>query len=90
MRRFLYSNRPTPPDFMNPVLTGGLPPLRYPGLDEARTALAGGIERFLAGAGSTDLHQHPVFGPIGYEEWHRGHYKHAHHHLLQFGLIETA
>jgi hypothetical protein len=30
----------------------------------------------------------PVFGPIGYEEWHRTHYKHMHHHLLQFGLIE--
>jgi hypothetical protein len=31
---------------------------------------------------------HPLFGPIGAEEWTRVHFKHAYHHLLQFALID--
>jgi hypothetical protein len=33
------------------------------------------------------LYTHPIFSPIGYDEWHRTHYKHT-YHLLRFGLIE--
>ena len=39
MKRFLYSNRPTPQDFMNPVLVSGLPPLRFADLSAAKQAL---------------------------------------------------
>lgn len=90
MKRFLYSNKPSPHEFMNPALIAGLPPLRYAGLAEARAALVGEIERFLwySTAVPAALHTHPVFGPIGIEEWSRTHYKHGHHHLLQFGLLE--
>jgi oxepin-CoA hydrolase/3-oxo-5,6-dehydrosuberyl-CoA semialdehyde dehydrogenase len=31
---------------------------------------------------------HPVFGPLDFEEWILLHYKHAQHHLKQFGLTE--
>lgn len=31
----------------------------------------------------------PVFGLIGVEDWHRHHYKHFYHHLLQFNMIES-
>ena len=44
MRGFLYDNRPTPRGFMNPLLAGGLPPLRHSGLVQARTALAGAVD----------------------------------------------
>ncbi len=89
MRRFLYSNRPTPQEFMNPLLTAGLPPLRHASLDHARTALAGEVARFIAQSTATPgaLRTHPVFGPLPLEEWARSHYKHIYHHLLQFGLI---
>jgi hypothetical protein len=58
MKRFLYSKRPSPHDYMNPALGGGRPP-------------------------------HPIFGPIGPDEWSRTHFKHGCHHLLQFGLIDV-
>lgn len=91
MKRFLYRNRPSPPDFMNPALVDGLPPLRHRSLDEARAALGAEMARFLehARAEPDAVHTHPVFGPIRMEEWSRTHFKHAYHHLLQFGLVEA-
>lgn len=89
MRQFLYSNRPTPREFMNPALVDGLPPVRHETLGEAKAALKVALTRFLDDSRSDErLHVHPVLGPIGREEWHRTHYKHTHHHLQQFGLIE--
>ena len=92
LKAFLYHNRPTPREFQNPVLATGLPPLRHASLPEAKAALRVEVERFLRQAGGIQdaLHMHPVFGPIGAEEWARSHFKHAYHHLLQFGLIDGA
>jgi oxepin-CoA hydrolase / 3-oxo-5,6-dehydrosuberyl-CoA semialdehyde dehydrogenase len=89
LKAFLYDNRPTPREFMNPVLAAGLPPLRHVGLAEARAALQVEVERFLqqASANPAVMHMHPVFGPIGIEEWARAHFKHSYHHLLQFGRV---
>ena len=89
VKSFLYHNLPTPQEFMNPAVASGLPPLRYTTLAQAKTALGREAERFLEQpARAEGLYTHPIFGPIGHEEWHRTHYKHTHHHLLQFGLIE--
>ena len=89
LKAFLYDNRPTPREFSNPVLTAGLPPLRYAGLAEATAGLRVEMERFLRQLATTPgaMHMHPVFGPIGGEAWGRAHFKHAYHHLLQFGLV---
>ena len=89
MKKFLHRNMPTPPEFMNPVLTGGLPPLRHPDLDRARAALREELEWFFAQAASDPaaVYTHPIFGPVGLDEWNRTHYKHCFHHLLQFGLL---
>ena len=91
-KTFLFDNRPTPHEFMNPTLAAGLPPLRYGSLAEAKTALRVEVDRFLrqSGAAPGALHTNPVFGPLGAEEWARAHFKHAYHHLLQFGLIAEA
>ena len=91
MKRFLYHNRPSPPEFMNPALTAGLPPLRHPDLRQARAGLLAEIDRFLTHQRThpTALHVHPIFGPIDPEEWSRTHFKHGCHHLQQFGLIEV-
>jgi len=91
MRRFLYSNRPTPLEFMNPALRDGLPPLRYGSLTEARGALQAAVDRFLHHARTRpeSVHTHPIFGPIDAEGWSRTHFKHCAHHLLQFGRLEV-
>lgn len=89
MKRFLVSNRPTPENFMNPALVSGLPALRCANLAAARDELDREANRFLSSVGAGTRHTHPVFGPIDYEEWHRAHYKHTHHHLAQFGLVEV-
>jgi hypothetical protein len=89
LKAFLYDNRPTPREFMNPALTAGLPPMRHTGLPEAIASLRTEVDRFVqqAIANPVVVHTHPVFGRIGMEDWARSHFKHAFHHLLQFGLI---
>ena len=89
-KTFLGDNTPMMHEFRNPLLAGGLPPLRYPGLAEARAALATEVDRFLdhERAAPGAVYTHPVFGPLTIEEWSRAHFKHAYHHLLQFGLIQ--
>ena len=91
LKRFLYHNRPTPHEIMNPALAAGLPPLRFAHLEAARLALAAEVGRFVdhVADGAEALHTHPIFGPLGVEDWARTHYKHGHHHLLQFGLLEA-
>jgi len=91
MKRFLHHNRPSPPDFMNPALREGLPPLRHADLADARRALLVEVDRFLEHQRTHHdaVRMHPVFGPIGMEEWSRTHFKHGCHHLQQFGLIEV-
>lgn len=88
-KRFLYDNRPTPHLFKNPALGENPPALLFRDFADSKAALRQELARFLnhfreqPGA----MHVHPVFGPLGAEEWHRSHFKHCYHHLLQFGLI---
>jgi oxepin-CoA hydrolase / 3-oxo-5,6-dehydrosuberyl-CoA semialdehyde dehydrogenase len=88
-KRFLYNNNPTPMDFKHPLLGENPPPLRFQSFAGAMTELskenARFIDYFLEHPGSVTVH--PIFGPLGAEEWQRSHYKHCYHHLLQFGLI---
>jgi oxepin-CoA hydrolase/3-oxo-5,6-dehydrosuberyl-CoA semialdehyde dehydrogenase len=90
MKRFLYSNRPGPRDFPNPALARGLPPLRHESSADATAGFRRELERFLSAHHEpARLFTHPIFGALNHEEWHRTHYKHLHHHLEQFGLIES-
>lgn len=88
-KAFLYDNRPTPREYMNPALTAGLPPLRHDALNGAVASLRAAVNRFLQQAASAPdaTRTHPVFGPISMDEWARAHFKHTYHHLLQFGLL---
>ena len=90
-RRFLYDNRQTPHGFKNPLLGEQPPPLRFPNFADATTALLHEVGRFIAHFHDHPeaVHTHPVFGPLGAEEWQRSHFKHCYHHLLQFGLISA-
>jgi len=73
---------------MNPALADGLPSLRFDGLESARNAFGAELSTFLRDIGLRDRRfVHPIFGELSHEEWHRVHYKHIYHHLLQFSLI---
>jgi oxepin-CoA hydrolase/3-oxo-5,6-dehydrosuberyl-CoA semialdehyde dehydrogenase len=94
-KRFLHNNNATPHEYKNPLIGEGLLPLRFSRFTDAKEALHKVIgcfaDHFRERPGA--IHTHPVFGPLGADEWHRSQFKHCYHHLLQFGLInqmETA
>jgi hypothetical protein len=53
--------------------------------EEERTALLELIERIGTGQREGDGPGHPLFGPLSRREWGVLTYKHADHHLKQFG-----
>ena len=53
--------------------------------EEERTALLGLLERIGAGPQEGTGPAHPLFGPLTWREWGVATYKHADHHLKQFG-----
>jgi oxepin-CoA hydrolase/3-oxo-5,6-dehydrosuberyl-CoA semialdehyde dehydrogenase len=89
-KRFLYDNRPTPHEFKNPLLGEDPLPFRFPSFTDAKDALRNEVVRFTKHFQEQPdaVHVHPLFGPLGAEEWQRSQFKHCYHHLLQFGLIE--
>jgi hypothetical protein len=89
VKKFLYDNRPTPQLFKNPLLEDNPPPLRFAGLGASRTVLREELNRYFEHfeASPMAIHNHPIFGPLGAEDWERTHYKHCFHHLLQFRLL---
>jgi hypothetical protein len=88
-KTFLRDNRQTPHDFKNPLLGENPLPLRFSSLVDAKAALRKELTRFVDHFREqpSAIHVHPIFGPLGAEEWQRSHFKHCYHHLLQFGLI---
>ena len=91
-KRFLRDNRQTPHSFRNPLLGENPPPLRFTSFADAKAALRNEVTRFVDDFRQQPnaIHVHPVFGPLGAEEWQRSHFKHCYHHLLQFRLIEQS
>lgn len=89
VKRFLYVNVPMQHDFRNPALGEDPPELRHANLAEAASALRDALNRYLVYFADRpdSVEMHPVFGPLGAEEWERAHFKHCYHHLLQFRLI---
>lgn len=90
VKRFLQNDSQTPQNFKNPLLGENPPPLRFAGYREAVDRLKEESKRFLEHSRENpqSAHIHPLFGPLGVEEWERAHFKHCYHHLVQFGLIE--
>ena len=54
-------------------------------LEEERTALLSLLERIASGPGEGAGPAHPLFGPLTWCQWGVLTYKHADHHLRQFG-----
>src|SRR5881394_747151 len=53
--------------------------------EEERTALLKLLERIGTGPSDGSGPDHPLFGPLTWREWGVATYKHADHHLKQFG-----
>lgn len=92
LRPFLYDDRPARPGFRNPLLEGGLPPLRFDAFEASKAALAGEVHVFLEAWRATPRIErtHPVFGALTLDEWSRAHVKHCVHHFEQFGVVPEA
>ncbi|MEM9363733.1 MAG: hypothetical protein AAGA43_13930 [Bacteroidota bacterium] len=90
-KRFLRNNLATKQNFKNPILGDTLPQLSFKNLKDAVEALQKKIAFFydFNRSNSKGLHTHPIFGPLDFEEWERGHYKRCFHHLQQFDLLEA-
>jgi oxepin-CoA hydrolase/3-oxo-5,6-dehydrosuberyl-CoA semialdehyde dehydrogenase len=92
IKKILYDERPLPRNYRNPLLDADPLPFRFPEFPGAKTALSSEIVRFVDHFREQPdaVHVHPVFGPLGAEEWQRIQFKHAYHHLVQFGLVQAA
>lgn len=89
-KKLLFTNKPTPRNFKNPVLSDSPSPLRFSSLADSKSALRKEINLFYEHIIDKPeaIHNHPILGPIGTEDWECVHFKHCYHHLLQFGLIK--
>lgn len=92
IKTFLHNNKEMSHDFKNPLIGENLPALQYATFAEAKTALLEEINRFLDYYQSHPeaIHIHPVFGPLGKDEWQRIHFKHFFHHFLQFCMMKDS
>jgi hypothetical protein len=73
-------NTPTRPE--NQQGAGGTPPADF---ESDRTRLLAALERFCSAPDSA-RGSHPVLGALTYNEWMNWGYRHADHHLRQFGV----
>lgn len=89
-KMFLYNNRVMPRDFKNPMFSEEPPSLLFADLDHAKTGFLESLTLFFNHFRTQPevFHTHPIFGPVGAEDWQRIQFKHCYHHLLQFGLIK--
>ena len=63
-----------------------LKPVATTSFEEERAALLELLERIGTGPGEGAGPAHPLFGPLTWREWGVVTYKHADHHLKQFGV----
>ncbi len=62
-----------------------LKPIDAASFEEERAAVLELLERIGTGPGEGAGPDHPLFGPLTWREWGVATYKHADHHLKQFG-----
>lgn len=89
-KEFLLSDKPFRENTKAPVQVIGEEPLpvEYKSYKEAVEKLHEAVEHFetyFKNAPGKKTN-HPVFGPLNFDEWVLLHYKHVTHHLRQFGM----
>jgi hypothetical protein len=88
-QEFVMSDKEFHENTKSPMMPEDLYPLRYSSPQEVINKLEKEINDFVAVYESTPglKVRNPIFGDLDYELAIRLHYKHAIHHLKQFGLI---
>jgi hypothetical protein len=89
MYNFMMSDAPFKENTVNPYMGKDAAPLRKASMQDAITSLQNALQRFVAyyeeHPGARILN--PFFGELHFEEQVHLLYKHAQHHLKQFGLV---
>ncbi len=88
-RRYLYDEKMASRNFKNPLLGEHPPGFVTHDFSVAQSDFLRELKIYFAyfKQNPDAIPVHPVFGPIGAEEWDRSHYKHCYHHLYQLGAI---
>jgi hypothetical protein len=91
-RSFLESEKPFRENTVNPLLPEVPAPVRNPSKDDALKELKEEMDFFFSVFEKNNLQvtRNPVFGDLNYEQNIQLLYKHALHHLKQFGLTINA
>lgn len=85
----LLSDRDFPKGITSPLVPGEPLPYRTAGIKEAVAGLREEMTKFEQHFAGKNGHteNHPVFGPLTYDEWIIYQNKHFKHHFRQFGLL---
>jgi len=88
-KTFAVSDRPFKENTVNALMSTEPPPLRHTSITEALLELEMEIAYFKQYFSDNPLktNLNPFFGVMNYEEWIHLLFKHAWHHLRQFGVI---
>ncbi len=87
MRDFVMSDKPFPENTLNPLMPEVPAPVKNRSVEEALKELQTEIRYFFSVFEKNNLQvtRHPVFGDLNFDENLHLLYKHALHHLKQFG-----
>lgn len=90
-RAFLESEKPFRENTLNPMLPETPAPVRNRSKDEAIKELKEEMDTFFAAFEKARLQttRNPIFGDLSYEQNVQLLYKHALHHLRQFGVVPS-
>ncbi len=88
-RQFMMSTKPFRPNTPNPLMKEIPPAVRNVNINDAITELENEIDFFISAFEKNNAltTRNPFFGSLNYEENQQLLYKHAVHHLAQFGVI---
>jgi len=89
-KAFAMSDKEFKPNTHNTLMSEEPAPLRHNNMQDAIEELHQEVTAFFSFYQNTPNHlvSNPFFGDLNYKEWVHLLYKHARHHLKQFGLIE--
>jgi len=87
-REFLWSKKEFKENTKAPVLPEEPLPLAFDSYASSLHYLKTEVEAFFIFFDENPITttQHPVFGPLNFDDWVQLHYKHVTHHLKQFGV----
>ncbi|HPI54585.1 MAG TPA: DinB family protein [Chitinophagaceae bacterium] len=91
MKMFMMSEKPFRENTPNPLMSDQPLPTRCSTIEESLNELTTEIELFVKQFTNEPgkIVRNPFFGNLNFEEWVHLFYKHAHHHLRQFGVFDN-